>query len=224
MLYYVSGLDDAKVTSEFRNAMDIVTANYLGSYGTVESCPNLRLPEYAFVGRSNVGKSSLINMLCGRKDLARVSHSPGKTRAINLFTIDESWILADLPGYGYAKVSKSMKKEWPTMILDYLMRRENLMCTFVLLDFRLPLQKIDQEFIAELGAQQVPFVLVYTKVDKVKRGERNMHARRIEAPLLEEWNALPQRFYTSAVDREGREMLLEYIGQLNHNQGAFPAL
>lgn len=206
------------------NAMDIITANYLGSFGTVETCPNLSLPEYAFVGRSNVGKSSLINMLCARKDLARVSHSPGKTRAINLFNIDASWILADLPGYGYAKVAKSMKRAWPAMIWDYLINRENLMCTFVLLDFRLPLQAIDQEFIAELGAQQVPFVLVYTKVDKVKRGEKDAHTKNIEAPLLEEWHELPLRFHTSAVDREGRESLLQYIGQLNHNQGTQPAL
>ena len=110
------------------------------------------------------------------------------------------------------------------MIWDYLINRENLICTFVLLDFRLPLQKIDQEFIAELGEQQVPFVIVYTKVDKVKRGEKTAHANDIEAPLLEEWTELPLRFYTSAVDREGREALLQYIAQLNHNQGAHPAL
>ncbi len=199
--------------------MDIISALYLGSFVSAESCPVLRLPEYAFVGRSNVGKSSLINMLSNRKDLARVSNQPGKTRTINLYNMDSSWILADLPGYGYAQVAKSMKRAWPAMIFDYLVKRENLMCAFVLLDFRLPLQKIDKEFITELGNHDVPFVLVYTKVDKVSRSEKATHARRIESELLEEWNELPPRFYTSAVDKEGRELLLQYIAQLNDNAG-----
>lgn len=190
-------------------------ATYLGSFPTVQACPLLRLPEYAFIGRSNVGKSSLINMLCNRKDLAHVSHQPGKTRTINLYTIDDTWILADLPGYGFAQVAKSVKKDWPAMIVDYLTKREHLVCAFVLLDFRLPLQENDRKFIAELGERKVPFALVYTKVDKVTQQKRALHATQIEGALLKEWNALPRRFYTSAINREGRDSLLHYIQQLN---------
>jgi len=200
--------------------MEIIQAKYLGSYPSVESCPASGLPEYAFIGRSNVGKSSLINMLCYRKDLARVSNQPGKTKTINLFDIDGTWWLADLPGYGYAKTGKQMRQEWSGMIENYLVRRENLVCAFVLLDFRLPLQDIDKSFIANLGAQQVPFVIVYTKVDKVKRQDRDMHTEHIESKLLEEWNSLPPRFYTSASSREGRDDLLQYIGTLNAMAGS----
>jgi GTP-binding protein len=198
---------------------DIIKAAYLGSFVSATACPVLQLPEYAFVGRSNVGKSSLINMLSNRKDLARVSNQPGKTRTINLYDMDSSWILADLPGYGYAQVAKSMKKSWPAMIFDYLMKRENLMCAFVLLDFRLPLQQIDHEFITELGNHDIPFALVYTKVDKVSRSEKETHARRIESVLLEDWNELPPRFHTSEVTKEGRDVLLQYIGEMNVHAG-----
>ncbi len=195
--------------------MNIVKANYLGSYPSVDKCPSYHLPEYAFIGRSNVGKSSLINMLCHRKDLAHVSNQPGKTRMINLFEIEESWLLADLPGYGYAQVAKTMRGEWSKMIQEYLLRRENLRCAFVLLDFRLPLQEIDRAFIANLGSNEVPFAMIYTKVDKVNPKDRAKHTALIEKPLLEEWNALPPRFYTSAVSREGREDVLQYIGTIN---------
>lgn len=190
-------------------------ATYLGSFPSVQACPMLRLPEYAFIGRSNVGKSSLINMLCNRKDLAHVSHQPGKTRTINLYSIDETWILADLPGYGFAQVAKNVKKEWPAMIMDYLTKREHLVSAFVLLDFRLPLQENDRKFIAELGEHQVPFALVYTKVDKVTQQKRAFHTTQIEDALLKEWNVLPPRFYTSSIEREGRDSLLQYIQQLN---------
>jgi len=195
--------------------MNIISANYLGSFPSVKACPVLRLPEYAFIGRSNVGKSSLINMLCHRKELAHVSNQPGKTRMINLFEIDASWHLADLPGYGYAQVSKKMRNAWSRMIQDYLVNRENMMCAFVLLDFRLPLQDIDRTFIADLGSHQVPFALIYTKVDKVYPKDRDKHTEQIEAPLLEEWSELPPRFYTSAVNREGRDAVLEYIASIN---------
>ncbi|HLF62284.1 MAG TPA: ribosome biogenesis GTP-binding protein YihA/YsxC [Saprospiraceae bacterium] len=199
--------------------MQITKATYLGSFASVGSCPVLHLPEYAFIGRSNVGKSSLINMLCNRKDLARVSNQPGKTRTINLYHIDHAWVLADLPGYGFAQVAKSMKEEWPALIREYLTQRENLICAFVLLDFRLPLQEIDRRFIAELGTRQVPFAMIYTKVDKVSRQQRETHTQAIESVLLEDWNELPLRFYTSAMDGEGREALVQYIGCLNDNPG-----
>jgi GTP-binding protein len=195
--------------------MQITKANYLGSFDSVASCPDLSLPEYAFIGRSNVGKSSLINMLCNRKGLAHVSHQPGKTRTINLYDIDSTWVLADLPGYGFAQVAKSVKKLWPSLIMDYLLKRKQLMSAFVLIDFRLPLQEIDRRFIAWLGENNIPFSLIYTKVDKVKKSETAKHHRQIENPLLEEWNTLPQRFMTSSAEHIGREELLRYIGGMN---------
>lgn len=195
--------------------MEIHRTEYLGSFASLTSCPRSTLPEYAFIGRSNVGKSSLINMLCNKKDLAHVSNSPGKTKTINLFKIDNTWMLADLPGYGYAKVSKSQRGEWKGLIGDYLMKRDNLMTAFVLLDLRLPLQDIDRQFVANLGEHRVPFCIVYTKADKITRHEKPVHIRRIEEALLEEWTELPLRFQTSAVTKEGRDELLHYIGGFN---------
>ena len=195
--------------------MQITKANYLGSFPTVSACPETSLPEYAFIGRSNVGKSSLINMLCNRKSLAHVSHHPGKTKTINLYEIDTSWILADLPGYGFAQVAKSVKKDWPVLIKDYLLKRNQLVSAFVLIDFRLPLQETDRRFIAWLGEHRIPFCLIYTKVDKVRRSDVSAHTSRIESALLEEWNELPIRFMTSAAEHLGREELLRYIAEMN---------
>ena len=195
--------------------MHITSAKYLGSFTSSKGCPELRLPEYAFVGRSNVGKSSLINLLCDRKDLARVSNQPGKTQTINLYEIDGAWILADLPGYGYARVAKTRRESFKGMIRDYLLHRQNLVCVFVLLDFRLPLQALDRAFVAMLGEHGIPFVIIYTKADKISPQQRPVHAQQIEAGLLEDWETLPERITTSATSREGRETLLEYISSLN---------
>ena len=147
--------------------MPIKTANFFVSSQKISQCPKPNLPEYAFIGRSNVGKSSLINMLTGHKDLAKTSSTPGKTKLINHFIINESWYLVDLPGYGFAKLSKSIKEKWQKMIEDYLSYRENLMCIFVLVDSRLEPQKIDLQFIEWLGTNQIPFSIVFTKTDKI---------------------------------------------------------
>lgn len=195
--------------------MTINTAHYIGSFPGYQACPEGRRPEYAFIGRSNVGKSSLINMLCGRKDLARTSKSPGKTRSINLYVIDDSWQIADLPGYGYAKVSKTDRKKWQRMIEEYMMFRTNLITAFVLVDLRHELQAIDRDFINWLGARQVPFSIVYTKADKIKTGQVANHVGRIETELLKSWETLPESFVTSSVQDAGRDALLEYIGALN---------
>lgn len=193
----------------------ITSARFLGSFPAEKDCPRNHLPEYAFIGRSNVGKSSLINMLCGRRDLARISKAPGKTQHINLFLINGLWHIADLPGYGYAKVSKSSRSRWQKMIEQYMMMRNQLVTAFVLLDLRHPLQAIDREFINWLGARQVPFVLIFTKVDKLKPREVQANRLRIEKALMEEWNSLPPAFLTSSTTQQGREELLEYIAQLN---------
>lgn len=187
----------------------------MGSFPKESKCPETDLPEYAFIGRSNVGKSSLINMLCNRKEIAKVSKTPGKTQLINYFLINETWHLVDLPGYGYAKISKSMRRSWEKMIEHYLVRRQNLKCAFVLLDLRLELQKIDLEFINWLGSIQIPFVLVFTKADGVKPAKQKQHADRIKNALLQYWNTLPECFLTSSAKAEGRESILEFIEGLN---------
>lgn len=197
--------------------MKIKTASFVGSYPKESKCPETDLKEYAFIGRSNVGKSSLINMLCGRKEIAKVSKTPGKTQLINYFLINENWHLVDLPGYGYAKISKSMRKSWEKMIEQYLVRRVNLQCAFVLIDLRLELQKIDLEFINWLGSMQIPFVLVFTKADGVKPAKRIEHEKRITQELLRYWNSLPQSFVTSSSNVEGREEILEFIDELNNS-------
>ncbi|MDX1476753.1 MAG: ribosome biogenesis GTP-binding protein YihA/YsxC [Saprospiraceae bacterium] len=194
---------------------NIQSAKYIGSFPDYKSCPEGRLPEYAFIGRSNVGKSSLINMLCGRKDLARTSKTPGKTRSINLFVIDGQWQIADLPGYGYARVSKTDRKRWQRMIEEYMLFRNNLVTAFVLIDLRHELQEIDRTFINWLGARQVPFTIIFTKADKIKESHLPRHIRRIEKALLEEWETLPPTLVTSSVRETGRQQLLEYIAELN---------
>ncbi len=193
----------------------IESVKYIGSFPSESTCPQSERPEYAFIGRSNVGKSSLINMLMGRRDLAHVSKSPGKTKSINLFVVEDSWQLADLPGYGYAKVSKTERKRWQKMIEDYMRLRPNLVTAFVLLDLRHPLQAIDKEFIDWMGESQVPFAIVYTKADKLKPREVKSHKKRIEDALLETWDEIPSTFTTSANKRVGRGALLQYIADLN---------
>ena len=191
-------------------------ATFLKSSTLLEQCPTPDRPEFAFIGRSNVGKSSLINMLVNKKNLAKTSATPGKTRLINHFDITSnrgSWYLVDLPGYGYAKISRSEREKWETMIDQYMSDRENLLCTFVLIDVRHEPQKIDLEFCLKLGQEGMPFALVFTKADKEKPGavERNVNA--FCDKLLEHFAELPNVFVTSATERTGRERLLGFIGE-----------
>ena len=191
-------------------------ATFLKSSTLLEQCPATDRPEFAFIGRSNVGKSSLINMLVNKKNLAKTSGTPGKTRLINHFDISSTkgtWYLVDLPGYGYAKISRSEREKWEVMIEAYLSERENLVCTFVLIDVRHEPQKIDLEFCLKLGQDGIPFALVFTKADKEKPGavERNVNA--FCDKLLEQFAELPNIFITSATERTVRERLLGFIGQ-----------
>jgi len=194
--------------------MVIKQAAYLISSPSVEQCPKPNKPEYAFIGRSNVGKSSLINMLCNR-DLAKTSASPGKTKLINHFIINNEWYMADLPGYGYAKTAQSQRRQWEKMIENYLRKRENLINVFVLIDGRHKPQNKDIEFINKLGAWQVPFSLVFTKADKEKQKvvERNVNAF-LDA-MRQIWEFLPAYFITSAAKKQGKDELLKFIEQCN---------
>lgn len=178
-------------------------------------CPEPNMPEYAFIGRSNVGKSSLINMLAERKDLAKTSGTPGKTQLINMFLMQESWYLADLPGYGYAKVSKTKRGQFEKMITNYLTQRPNLVNTFVLIDCRIPPQKIDLEFMEWLGESQVPFSIVFTKIDKISSAALQKALINYKKEMLKTWESMPQIFTSSATGRIGRMELLNYISSLN---------
>lgn len=196
-----------------------MTAEFVTSSSSVQGCPKDTRAEYAFIGRSNVGKSSLINMLCGRKGLAKTSATPGKTLLINHFLIDKRWYIVDLPGYGYAKQSKSMREKLQTLITSYIMQREQLVNTFVLIDIRHDAMRVDVEFVNLLGSNGIPFALVFTKADKVgrERGKRNV-ARWLTA-LREQWEEMPPWFITSAHDGTGREAILEYIDKIQSRLG-----
>jgi len=191
--------------------MKIESAEFVTSSTDWLKCPLPQNPEFAFIGRSNVGKSSLLNLLVERKNLAKTSATPGKTQTINHFLINKAWNLVDLPGYGYAAVSRSSRHAWGKMIEQYLTKRENLYCTFVLLDSRLPPQKNDFDFITWMGEQGLPIALVLTKSDKLKQAELARSKKTIEAKLLEQWEALPPLFVTSAEKKTGRKELLEFI-------------
>ncbi len=193
--------------------MKITSATFITSNTNPGKCPEPTLPEFAFIGRSNVGKSSLINMLVERKGLAKTSGRPGKTQTINHFLINESWYLVDLPGYGYASVSRAQRAKWGPMIETYLQKRENLACTFVLIDSRLEPQKMDVEFIQWMGERELPMALVFTKIDKLKMNEWHKNRARWKKKLLESWAELPISFETSAEARKGREALLEFMQQ-----------
>lgn len=201
--------------------MEIIAASYLISSPSVDKCPKPDKPEYAFIGRSNVGKSSLINMLCNKKELAKVSRSPGKTQLINHFTITsanrQEWYLVDLPGYGFAKVSQSQRKAWQKMIEGYIRTRENLATLFALIDSRHEPQKIDLDFINQLGEWQVPFALVFTKADKVTQRETAAHVKQFLEAMRKTWEYLPPHFVTSAIKFSGARQLREYIGRLNED-------
>ena len=187
------------------------------SNSTVDKCPNQPLPEYAFIGRSNVGKSSLINMLVQRKSLAKTSGRPGKTQLINHFVINKNWYLVDLPGYGYARVSKKSKKTFQKFITQYFEQRRQLILAFVLVDIRHEPQPIDVEFMAYLGHQQIPFHIIFTKADKLKPMAQTEAVKRYEQELLNHWEEMPQYFITSSSNGQGREELLQYIDQLNQS-------
>lgn len=195
--------------------MKIKDAVFLKSASLAENCPPADKPEYAFIGRSNVGKSSLINSMTAHKNLAKTSSTPGKTQLINHFLINNSWYLVDLPGYGFAKVPLKEKAKWEKMTWDYLENRTNLLYVFVLLDIRLTPQKIDLEFVNTLGEKGIPFKLVFTKADKVKplEGQRNIDAFRMA--MAEVWEILPEYFVTSAVRNSGRDEVLTVISEIN---------
>ncbi len=197
--------------------MEITHAEYKGSFPSENSCPKDGRVEFAFIGRSNVGKSSLINLITGRKDLALTSGKPGKTQTINFFLIDHDWYLVDLPGYGYARTSKVNRRKWEIMIQGYLMRRENLACTFVLIDSNIPPQAIDIEFVNWMGEKGLPFVIVYTKTDRITEAQLEINLFKIRQALLEHWNELPKEFISSAVKRAGRQELLAFIEQVHQN-------
>jgi len=199
--------------------MEIVSARYLISNASYTECPKPDRPEYAFFGRSNVGKSSLINMLCNNNKLAKTSGTPGKTQLINHFEIVSSnkkaWYLVDLPGYGFAKTSQSSRRRWEQMIEGYIRKRENLVCLFILIDSRHEPQAIDIEFINRLGKWETPFVLVFTKSDKNKPGATTLNIEAFLTALSENWEEPPPFFVTSALKNDGRKPLLDYIGGLN---------
>jgi len=199
--------------------MEIIHADYLISSPSVEKCPDPNKAEYAFIGRSNVGKSSLINMLCNKKDLAKVSSSPGKTQMINHFIIVSSdkreWYLVDLPGYGYAKRSIKQRNSWQKMIEGYIQKRHNLVNLFVLIDSRLKPQKIDLEFINQLGEWQMPFALVFTKADKSTQREAANNVNDFLKELLKTWEEVPPHFVTSAIKRTGAKAILKFINESN---------
>lgn len=195
--------------------MDIHSSVYVISSPDHTKSPKPDRPEYAFIGRSNVGKSSLINMLCNNEKLAKTSGTPGKTQLINHFSINDDWYIVDLPGYGFAKVSQSQRKKWEKMIEDYLRRRENLVNVFVLIDGRHSPQKIDLEFINRLGEWQVPFTLVFTKADKESQRIVSANVKAFLQKMRETWQFLPQHFVTSATKRMGRDKILQLIEEMN---------
>ncbi len=197
--------------------MKIKTAKFVISNTDITKCPTDNLPEYAFIGRSNVGKSSLINALTNHKNLAKTSGKPGKTQLINHFIINDEWFLVDLPGYGYAQVSKNKREVFQQFIRDYFLQRNQLICTFVLVDSRHTAQKIDLEFMEFLGYNQIPFAIIFTKVDKLGKSQRNQNIKKYKEQLLETWEEIPPYFLTSATDETGKEEVLEYIENINLN-------
>lgn len=195
--------------------MIIKSAEFIVSNQEVDKCPQTDLPEYAFIGRSNVGKSSLINMLTNHKKLAKTSSTPGKTQLINHFLINEEWHLVDLPGYGFAKTSKKAREQWGQMIHKYLIKRKNLRCTFILIDIRLEPQKIDLDFIEWLGINHLPFVILFTKSDKLNKHNLIKNIELYKSTLLEKWAELPQFIVSSSVTSFGKDAILEMISETN---------
>lgn len=202
--------------------MVIKYADYIGSYPQYTLCPKDQKAEFAFIGRSNVGKSSLINMLLERKGLARISGKPGKTQMLNYYMINGAWYTVDLPGYGYARISKKERFKWEKMINAYLTHRQTLVCAFVLIDSNIRPQQLDIDFINDLGKMRVPFAIIFTKFDKSKKptiAEANIEA--FKAKLLEEWDDFPDYFVSSAIKGDGRDDILDYIESLTERYEAF---
>ena len=195
--------------------MEIKTAVYLQSEVDWRKCPEPDKPEYAFIGRSNVGKSSLINMLTNNKNLAKTSSKPGKTQTINHFLMNKTWYLVDLPGYGFAKTSKTNREKWQRMISDYLLHRENLQVVFTLVDSRLEPQQIDVDFINNLGENGIPFAIVFTKADKISAGKAMSNIQKMKNRLYETWEELPLMVKSSSLSGLGKEQLLDYIEEIN---------
>ncbi|MDP3313347.1 ribosome biogenesis GTP-binding protein YihA/YsxC [Lutibacter sp.] len=200
--------------------MKVTSADFVISNSDVTKCPKEQLPEYAFIGRSNVGKSSLINMITNHSKLAKISGKPGKTQLINHFKINNNWFLVDLPGYGYAKVSKSTKETFQSFIKLYFLQREQLICTFVLLDSRLEPQKIDLEFMQFLGENEIPFCIIFTKADKLKLSQLNRNIQVYSKIMTQTlWETMPQHFVSSSTQATGREEILEFIDNINQEVG-----
>ena len=195
--------------------MEINKSNFLCSNSDWKKCPKPNLPEYAFIGRSNVGKSSLINALTNSKKLAKTSGKPGKTQLINHFLINNNFYLADLPGYGYAKISKKIREEFQSFTLKYLENRENLVCLFMLIDLRVPPQKIDLEFMEYCAVKKIPFVICFTKSDKLKKVEIVENTNNYKNFLLKEWESFPVNFTTSSIKKTGLEDIKEFINKQN---------
>ena len=191
--------------------MKITSAEFVSSYADVNKCPKDGRPEFAFIGRSNVGKSSLINMLVNSRHLAKTSSTPGKTQTINHFIINDSWYIVDLPGYGYAQASKSARAGFGRIIEDYVSKRESLTCLFILIDSRLAPQSIDLDFIQWAGSREIPIALIFTKIDKLKRNELEKNIKQYEKTLLTRWEELPTIILTSATERTGKDELLSLI-------------
>jgi len=196
--------------------MKINTAEFIISNSEVAKCPKDPIPEYAFIGRSNVGKSSLINMLTNHKNLAKTSGRPGKTQLINHFKINNNWFLVDLPGYGYAKVSKKTKSVFQQFITDYFETRQQLVCAFVLIDIRHEAQNIDIEFMSYMGESEIPFCIIFTKADKISKTKIDSHIAAYKKQMYaNNWEEMPQYFVTSSLDAIGKEEVLQYIGEIN---------
>ncbi len=197
--------------------MEVYKTTFVKSSSHLDQCPESGFPEVAFIGRSNVGKSSLVNMLTNNKKLAKVSGRPGKTQLINHFLLDDRWYLVDLPGYGWARVSKTDKEKWGEMIHDYLLNRENLLNVFVLVDSRLDPQAIDVEFINWLGEKAIPFSIIFTKSDKQSKNKTQSSVAKYKKTLKANWAELPPSFVSSSINKEGREQILEYIDTIIKN-------
>lgn len=195
--------------------MLIKSANFVKSSQKWQDCPEANLPEYAFIGRSNVGKSSLINAMMNKKDLAKTSQTPGKTQLINHFLVNEEWYLTDLPGYGYAKFSKVQRKDFEKLITNYILNRKNLVNLFVLIDIRHTPQKIDIEFIEWCGEHGIPFSIIFTKADKLKPNAATKNVEHYKNELLKTWDGLPEIYVTSAEKKEGTEEILDFITTTN---------
>ena len=195
--------------------MNVANAEFVVSNTNVEQCPKTKLPEYAFIGRSNVGKSSLINMLCNKKKLAKTSSRPGKTQLINHFLINKQWYLVDLPGYGYARTSKAQKKTFQKFITDYLIKRKELISTFLLIDLRHIPQPLDLKYMRWLGKNLIPFSIIFTKADKLRKIDINENIHKYLNNIKKDWEEIPKHFITSSEKKIGKSELLNYINEIN---------